>query len=150
AVLTAATDGWTPVWEANTKAAQRRMQQVVAHDDCFPSFSGGVPDGYTVFGNGHDDLGITTTADFTGDPRGEPVAWPRMADEMEGCAQDIFLFGDASIGLEAITFQIPATGTESAPEYVWIASTPQGIGVLKILGQRDPLPTSKNAAVAAA
>jgi hypothetical protein len=142
--LTSATEGWTPAWEANTPAAQQRMQQNVATDGCFPSFSGGQADGYTVFGNSHDDLGITTTSEFTGDPSGEPVVLQRMVSQMEGCAQEVSSFDDASTGVAGYTFQIGATGSESAPEYVWIVSTGQGIGVLKILGQSDPLPSSND------
>ncbi len=145
--LTSATQGWTPAWEANTRAAQDKMQLTFG-GDCFPSFTGGQADGYTVFGNGHDDLGITTTSDFTGDPSGEPVVWRRMVSDMQGCAgaQEVSSFSGPN-GVAGYTFQVRATASESAPEYAWIVSTGRAIGVLKILGQSDPLPHANDIAV---
>lgn len=122
--------------------------QLTFGGDCFPSFSGGQADGYTVFGNSHDDLAITTTSDFTGDPSGEPVVWRRMVSDLEGCpgAQEVSSFSGPS-GVAGYTYQVRATASESAPEYAWIVSTAQGIGVLKILGQSEPLPHANDVAV---
>ncbi len=145
--LASATEGWTPAWTANTAAAQHKMQLTFG-GDCFPSFGGGQADGYTLFGNSHDDLAITTTSDFTGDPSGEPVALQRMVSDMEGCpgAQEVSSFNGPS-GVAGHTYQVRTPASEPAPEYVWIVSTGQGIGVLKILGQSDPLPSVNDAAV---
>jgi hypothetical protein len=146
--LSSATEGWTPAWEANTGAAQRKLQ-LTSGGDCFPSFTGGQANGYTLFGNAHDDLAVTSTSDFTGDRRGEPVVWRRMVSDMQGCAgvQEVSSFTGPS-GVTGHTYQVRAADSESAPEYVWIVSTGQGIGVLKILGQSDPLPSVQDTAVA--
>jgi hypothetical protein len=146
--LTSATEGWTPAWVKNSAAAVRKMQETFG-GDCFPAISGGQADGITVFGNSHDDLAVTTTSDFSGDLTGEPVVWRRIMSSMQGCrgAREVSSFAGPS-GVAGHTYQVRAADSDSAPEYVWIVSTGQGIGVLKVLGQSDPLPAAHDTAVA--
>jgi hypothetical protein len=101
--------------------------------------------------NSHDDLAAAVMSDYGTHAAAEEIAWQKVVNDTSHCrgATEISSFSDDS-GAEGHTFRIPAASSGSAPQYLWIVSTGHGIGMLKVLGQSDPLPTATDRPVAEA
>jgi hypothetical protein len=147
--LTAATHGWTPAWTANTEKARLKMAQTFG-GACFGAVPGGAP-AITELSNSHDDLAVAAMGDYGTRTAEQRADWRRVLRRTSRCegAVEISSFGGDS-GVQGHTFRIPAAPSGSAPQYLWIVSTGHGIGVLKVLGQSDPLPIADDLSVARA
>ena len=90
-------------------------------------------------------MALALLADYGSDAAGEQTAWSRVERQLAACpgAEPVGSFSDPS-GAEGHTYRIAATQSEVAPEYVWIVSTGQAIGALKVFGQSDPLPAAND------
>jgi hypothetical protein len=145
--LTAATAGWTPAWTTPSEQARLKLANSFG-GVCTPNITGG-RGGIVVLGNSHDDVALAVMSDYGADATEEQHSWHRVERQLAACqgAQLVSSFSDPS-GAQGHTYRIAATPSETAPEYEWIVSTGQGIGVLKIFGQSDTLPTGNDRSVA--
>ena len=147
--LSAATQGWTPAWSTNNQEAHDKMGQTFG-GDCLMIAPRG-RSGVAVLGNSHGDVATALMSDYGADAAEEQRDWRAMERRLAACsgAQLVSSFSDPS-GVEGHTYRISATQSETAPQYEWIVSTGQGIGVLKIFDQSDELPAANDRPVAQA
>jgi hypothetical protein len=138
--LSAATAGWTPAWTADTEGARQKMSQTFG-GDCLAVAPGGRAAGITAFGNSHDDLAIAILTTYGEQVTERQRAWRRVEQQLDGChgAELVSSFSDPS-GAAGRLYRIAVTESETAPQYEWIVTTADAIGVLKIMDQSDPLP----------
>ena len=145
--LTAATDGWTPAWTTPSKQARLKLATTFG-GACVPNIDGG-RGGIVVLGNAHDDVAVAVMSDYSTNAAGLQSSWTVAERQLAACpgAEQVGSFTDLS-GAEGHTYRIPATQSETAPQYEWLVNTGQGIGVLTIFDQSDELPTRNDRPVA--
>ena len=145
--LSKATEGWTPAWSTNNQQARLKMGQTFGGGCLMVAPRG--RSGIAVLGNSHGDVAAALMSDYGTHAAEEQHDWRGMERRLAACsgAQLVSSFSDPS-GAVGHTYRLPATQSGTAPEYEWIVSTGQGIGVLKIFDQSDELPAANNRPVA--
>jgi hypothetical protein len=145
--LTAATAGWTPAWGPATDASRAKFSQTFG-GPCLEVIPGGHP-GFVSLTDTHIDVAFAEMGDYGSKTVQEATDWVRLERQVAGCsgAELVSSFSDPS-GALGHTYRIDAAPADSAPEYLWIVSTGREIGVLKIFGQSETLPTANDRPVA--
>ncbi|HEX3930406.1 MAG TPA: hypothetical protein VHW64_06855 [Nocardioides sp.] len=147
ASLTAATRGWTPPWTADSRHAHQQVAFWFG-GDCTAGITGGRA-AFAFLGNAHGDTAFAELGDFGGAAGPEQQAWHQLTGQVADCSQATLLgsFVGGS-GSESEVFGIAASGSETAPEYLWLATTGRAVGELKIFGQAGALPSANGSLVA--
>jgi hypothetical protein len=144
--LSAATRGWTPAWGPETDASRLRLSQTFGGTCLFvpPHGHGGI----TALTNSHVDVAVATVSDYGSQPVHEAPDWRREVRKVAHCdgAELVGSFSGPA-GVVGRTYRITQR-SQSTPAYLWMVRTARGIGVLKIFGQSEPLPTDRDRPVA--
>ncbi len=145
--LNAATRDWTPAWGPQTDAGQAKFSETFG-GPCLAGPRHGRA-GLVTLANDHVDVAFAAMSDYGSHSVVEATDWFKIERRMAGChrAHQVSSFSDAS-GALGRTYRIDAAPSDTAPEYLWIVSTGREIGVLKIFGQSDPLPSANDRPVA--
>jgi hypothetical protein len=145
--LNAATRDWTPAWGTQTDAGQAKFSETFG-GPCLAGPRHGRA-GLVTLANDHVDVAFAAMSDYGSHSVVEATDWFKIERRMAGChrAHQVSSFSDAS-GALGRTYRIDAAPSDTAPEYLWIVSTGREIGVLKIFGQSDPLPSANDRPVA--
>jgi hypothetical protein len=145
--LTAATKGWTPAWGPQTDAGKMKLSENFG-GPCL-ALPGHGRSGIVELADAHVDVAFAAMSDYGSHSVTEATQWYKIERRVAGChgARLISSFSDVS-GALGRTYQIDAAPSDSAPEYLWMVSTGRAIGVLKIFGQSEPLPSANDRPVA--
>lgn len=144
--LTSATHGWTPAWGPMTDVVRHKIAMSYG-GYCFPSLHSG-HGGIRGLANPHGDGALAVMSDY-GRAVEAQAAWRSVERQVERCpeAHPVTSF-TVSSGIEGRTYRVDPSGAETAPEYLWIATTGSQVGALKIFGQSNALPAGSNGPVA--
>ncbi|MGA8248617.1 MAG: hypothetical protein WB797_17045 [Nocardioides sp.] len=145
--LTTATRGWTPAWGPQTDAGKMKLSQNFG-GPCL-ALPGHGRSGVVELADDHVDVAFAVMSDYGSHSVREATDWFKIERQLAGCngARLISSFSDVS-GALGRTYRIDAAPSDTAPEYLWMVSTGRAIGVLKIFGQSDPLPSANDRPVA--
>jgi hypothetical protein len=149
ASLSAATRGWTPPWTADSRHAHQQVALTFA-GACLGDITGGRA-AFAFLGNAPGDTAFAELGDFGGAAGPEQQAWHQLTAQVADCSRATRLSSFTSgSGSETQVFRIAASGSETAPEYLWLATTGRAVGELKIFGQAGSLPSANGTLVGSA
>lgn len=146
--LTSATHGWTPAWGPETNTVREEITQSFG-GFCWADIRGGGRGALKALASTSTTGALAGMTDFGSRTAEADTSWQQVERQLERCPQatPVSSFRLPS-GAAGHTYRIAPSGSEKAPEYVWIVTTGHQLGELKIFGQPGPLPPASDPQVA--